>query len=135
MREKDDIMAHILVIDDDDQIRMVLRQVLEAAHHVVTELADGTGAVEQWRQQRPDLVITDIIMPEQEGLGTIVALRKVAPQLKIIAMSGGGRYIDTSILAVAQRLGADRTLTKPFDRADLLQLIQELLEEGASQAG
>lgn len=122
-------MAHILIIDDDDQIRMVLRQVLEAAHHVVTELADGTGAVEMWRQQRPDLVITDIIMPEQEGMGTIVALRKAAPLLKIIAMSGGGRYVGTSYLAVAQRLGADRTLEKPFDRSHLLQLIQELLEE------
>jgi CheY-like chemotaxis protein len=120
-------MAHILIIDDDEQIRTVLRQLLEANHHEVTELADGTEAAEQCQQERPDLVITDLLMPEQEGLATIMALRRVVPQVKIIAMSGGGTYLDTDFLPVAQRLGADRTIAKPFGRQDILSLVQELL--------
>jgi len=122
-------MAHILIIDDDQQIRMALRQVLEIADHEVTELADGTGAVAAYQEQQPDLVITDIIMPDQEGLATIVALQKVAPQLKIIAISGGGKLVDTSFLSVAERLGASRVLAKPFDRHELMQIVAELLEE------
>lgn len=122
-------MAHILVIDDDQQIRTALRQVLEIANHKVTELADGSGALAAYQAEEPDLVITDIIMPDQEGLATIVELQKVAPQLKIIAISGGGKLVDTSYLNVAERLGASRVLAKPFDRHELMQTVESLLAE------
>ncbi len=120
-------MANILIIDDDDLIRSVLRQVLEADGHTVTELADGVGAAARCIEVGADLAIVDLIMPDQEGLATIMELRAIGRSLKIIAMSGGGRYLGSDFLAVAAVIGANRTIAKPFDRSSILDLVHDVL--------
>ncbi len=116
----------VLIMDDDEQIRALLRQVVEIAGHEVLEAENGKTGMALQRQWRAALVITDIIMPEQEGLETIGALRREFPQTKIIAVSGGGRVGPEAYLPVAQDLGAHRIFTKPFKVEEMLQAIQEL---------
>ena len=120
----------ILIIDDDDQIRILLRQVMEWAGYEVVEAADGREGMLQQRKQQADLVITDLIMPEQEGLETITLLRKEYPLVKIIAISGGGRIGPDAYLPAAQDLGADRVFSKPFDVRELATTVKELLANG-----
>lgn len=120
----------ILVIDDDEQMRVLLRQVMEWAGHEVVEAADGREGTRLQRQHRADLVITDLIMPEQEGLETITALRRDYPGLKIIAISGGGRIGPEAYLPAARELGADRVFSKPFDVQELAETVRELLCHG-----
>jgi DNA-binding response OmpR family regulator len=120
----------ILVIDDDEQMRGLLRQVMEWAGHEGVEAADGREGTRLQRQHRADLVITDLIMPEQEGLETITALRRDYPGLKIIAISGGGRIGPEAYLPAARELGADRVFSKPFDVQELAETVRELLSHG-----
>ena len=120
----------ILVIDDDEQMRVLLRQVMEWAGHEVVEAADGREGTRLQRQHRADLVITDLIKPEQEGLETITALRRDYPGLKIIAISGGGRIGPEAYLPAARELGADRVFSKPFDVRELAETVRELLCHG-----
>ena len=120
----------ILVIDDDEQMRVLLRQVMEWAGHEVVEAADGRDGMLMQRQHGADLVITDLIMPEQEGLETITALRRDYPGLKIIAISGGGRIGPEAYLPAARELGADRVFSKPFDVQELAETVRELLCHG-----
>jgi DNA-binding response OmpR family regulator len=120
----------ILVIDDDEQIRRLLRQVMEWAGHEVLEAADGREGMLKQRKHYADLVITDLIMPEQEGLETITLLKKEFPQVKIIAISGGGRISPDAYLPAAQELGADRVFSKPFDVRELATTVRELLING-----
>ena len=120
----------ILVIDDDEQMRVLLRQVMEWAGHEVVEAADGREGTRLQRQHRADLVITDLIMPEQEGLETITALRRDYPGLKIIAISGGGRIGPEAYLPAARELGADRVFSKPIDVQELAETVRELLSHG-----
>ena len=125
-------MARILVIDDDSAIRSVVRRGLERAGHEVTEAPDGDAGLKSFRTRNTDLVITDIIMPEREGVETIMALRKEFPALKIIAMSGGGGG-SADFLSIAKKLGARRTLAKPFGHRELLDAVEEVLaEDGAA---
>lgn len=119
-------MAQILVVDDEEQIRESLRQILVAAGHQVMEAADGQVAVDIVKGFTPDLVILDILMPNQEGLETILLLRRLAPPLKILAMSGGGQYVGVDILVAAQHLGANLAISKPFSRQTVLTAIQAL---------
>ena len=120
-------MARILIIDDEDELRSMLRQMLEHAGHEVTEAADGAIGIEIYERDTPDLIITDIIMPEKEGVETIIALRRADPTLPIIAISGGGRLDATDFLSMAKKLGARQTLTKPFRRDQLLEAVSECL--------
>ncbi len=120
----------ILVIDDDEQMRILLRQVMEWAGYEVIEAGDGREGMLKQRKQRADLVITDLIMPEQEGLETITSLRREYPELKIIAISGGGRIGPDAYLPAAQELGADRVFSKPFDVRQLAATVKELLANG-----
>ena len=120
----------ILVIDDDDQMRVLLRQVMEWAGFEVTEAEDGREGMQQQRRQPADLVITDLIMPEQEGMETIRLLKKEFPQTRIIAISGGGRIGPEAYLPAAQELGADRVFSKPFDVRELAGAVKELLAHG-----
>lgn len=120
----------ILVIDDDDQMRVLLRQVMEWAGYEVVEAEDGREGMQIQRRQPVDLVITDLIMPEQEGLETIGLLRKEFPQTRIIAISGGGRIGPEAYLPAAQELGADRVFSKPFDVRELAGAVKELLGHG-----
>lgn len=117
----------ILVIDDDDQMRVLLRQVMEWAGYEVMEAEDGREGMQLQRRDPADLVITDLIMPEQEGLETIGQLRKEFPNTKVIAISGGGRIGPEAYLPAAQELGADKVFSKPFDVRALAGAVKELL--------
>ncbi|MFP7755571.1 response regulator [Thermodesulfobacteriota bacterium B35] len=118
----------ILVIDDDDQMRVLLRQVMEWAGYEVMEASNGRQGMIQQRKNPADLVITDLIMPEQEGLETIGQLKKEFAGIKIIAISGGGRIGPEAYLPAARELGADRVFSKPFDVRELVNSVRELLD-------
>jgi DNA-binding NtrC family response regulator len=122
-------MAVILVIEDDDSFRNVLVQMLEKAGYKVLSAENGNLALKLCGENNPDLVLTDIIMPDKEGLETIQELLNLCPNLKIIAMSGGGKFGSNSYLPLAAKLGAKRTLQKPFMREELLTTISEVLAE------
>lgn len=121
-------MARILIIDDEEMFRQMLRQMLELAGYEVAEAADGAQGIEAFRRQPADLVITDIFMPEKEGIATIHELKKDFPELKMIAVTGGGnKRCGFEYLQFAESVGADRTLNKPFERQEILDAIEELL--------
>ena len=120
-------MARILIIDDEDELRSMLRQMLEQAGYEVTEAVNGAEGIQFSEQNTHDLIITDIIMPEKEGVETIIALRRADPDLPIIAISGGGRLDATDFLTMTKKLGARRTLSKPFRRDQLLEAVGECL--------
>lgn len=119
-------MATILLIDDDPQVRRTLARMLSRSHLLI-EAADGFEGVRLFTQHRPDLVITDILMPNKEGIETIMELRRLSPGVKILAISGGGYRVKTDFLSMAEELGADATLQKPIELADLLAAVDRLL--------
>lgn len=121
-------MDHILIIDDDDQFRAMLYEMLERSGYEVTEASDGKEGIKFYRENPTDLIITDLIMPEKEGIETIQELKQDFSDVKIIAISGGGRVGPEDYLQLAKMLGAQRTLTKPVDRDELLKVVEELLE-------
>jgi YesN/AraC family two-component response regulator len=112
-------MVDILLVDDDPMVRDALKKRLERDGHLVRLAGNGNEAIHMVRETRPDLVITDVIMPEREGVETILELKKLHPDLKIIAMSGGGRMGRLDYLKLATNFGADATLTKPFTSMQL----------------
>jgi len=120
-------MIKILVIEDDNSFRSVLVQMLEKAGYEIYQAENGNQAIKQCGEIKPDLVLTDIIMPDKEGLETIQELLGLCPDLKIIAMSGGGRFGPASYLPLAAKLGAKKTLQKPFMREELFAAINEVL--------
>jgi len=122
-------MAHILVVDDDEQVREVFKRTLESHGHQVVEAGDGRAAVAAYREKSPDLVVLDIIMPEQDGLETILDLRRDFPDAKIIAISGGGRASAQGYLRPAKILGADLAFSKPLAPQELLEAIDRLLKQ------
>jgi len=117
----------ILIIDDDLQIRQMLRYMLEDAGYEVREAPDGKIGISLFRKEAADVVITDIIMPEKEGIETILELKQEFPDIRIIAMSGGGRLGPRQYLESAKNLGAQKTLTKPFSKEAVLKAVQDLL--------
>jgi len=120
-------MARILVIDDEENVRDLLRDVLEERGHEVLEASDGDLGSALYRERPADLVITDIIMPNKEGLETILDLRRDYPEVKIIAISGGSRVGRHDVLPLARTLGALRTFSKPFNLRELIDAVDELL--------
>ena len=118
----------ILIIDDEVPIREMLRQMLEREGYEVIDAPDGKVAMNLHREEPADLIITDLIMPEKEGMETIMEFRREFPEVKIIAMSGGGRIGPEVYLQMAKRIGAMRTFTKPIERKALLEAIRELLK-------
>ncbi len=118
----------ILVIDDDETIRELLRAILEHEGYRVLEAPDGDEGIKQFIETPTDLVITDLIMPGKEGIETIRDLRRKFPGVKIIAISGGGRIGPDSYLKMAKGVGALRTLSKPFDKTILLKTVKEVIE-------
>jgi CheY-like chemotaxis protein len=120
-------MAHILIIDDEASLRDVVRDMLEMAGHSVAEARDGREALSIFALDNPDLVITDILMPERDGLETIAALREQHPLLPIVAVSGGGDAGVDFYLSLAGHIGATRTLAKPFRQAALLDAVDGCL--------
>lgn len=119
-------MATILLVDDDDLFRGVVKDTLTRAGHDVRDAANGEHAMRDFREYRPQLVVTDIFMPEHDGIELIQELRRVEPTVKIVAMSGHAGKVD--FLRFAARLGAKRVLEKPFHEADLLEAVAEVLE-------
>ena len=123
-------MARILIIDDDNEFREMVREILiEADFNSIEEAVNGGVGMKLLRQQSFDLVITDIVMPEKEGIETIIELNRDYPGIKIIAMSGGGKRGNQNYLEMAQYLGASRILAKPFQRSDLIKTVKELLHK------
>lgn len=120
-------MPSILIIDDDPQVLAMLRQRLMRNGYEVIEAADGKEGVKIYRENPTDLIITDLIMPEKEGIEIIIELRRDFPDIKIIAMSGGGRVSPDQYLPMAKGLGARYTFAKPIEMEELLQAINELL--------
>lgn len=120
-------MADILIIDDDDALRSTLRKILERGGHTVREAADGVSGLALLRESSPDLVVTDLYMPEKEGIETILELRAVHPDLPILAVSGGGFMAPGSSLSDAEALGADATLAKPFSIEAFQEVVDRLL--------
>jgi DNA-binding response OmpR family regulator len=123
-------MSRILIVDDEANIRSLIKEILEANGYDVDEACDGNAALKSMNDVRADLVITDMLMPDKEGLETMREIRSEHPGVKIIAISGGGLIGPESYLTLAKSLGADRTFTKPFDLHDVLNAIEELVGEG-----
>ncbi len=121
-------MARILIIDDEDLIRVTLTQTLQNDGHAVTEASDGQKGISAFRELPADVVITDILMPNKEGIETIIELRRINPNVKIIAMSGGGRTRTSNFLDVARSLGATAVLKKPFEMQVLRDTVNTCLE-------
>jgi CheY-like chemotaxis protein len=121
------MMKHILLVEDDEVLRSLLRISLEKMGHTVTEARDGKEGLALFKKGPVDLVVTDLMMPEKEGLETIRELRRGQPELKIIAMSGGGRTNARDVLKAAKAFGATTVFSKPFSVADLRNAVEELL--------
>jgi DNA-binding response OmpR family regulator len=122
-------MAKILVLDDEASIVLMIKKMLEKAGHEVDMALNGKDGMILFEQNKPDLLITDIIMPEKEGLETIFELRQKYPDLKIIAISGGGRISPEGYLPGAKLLGADMVFQKPLDQKEFVQAVATLLNE------
>ena len=122
------IMARILLIDDDDSVRTMLCLTLAHFGHTVIEARDGKEGLELFQNANVDLLITDIVMPEKEGLEVLMELRKRHPPVKIIAISGG------DYLHMAKLMGAAKVLAKPFSSNVLIEAIDELLRDGGAAA-
>ncbi len=120
-------MARILVVDDDEQVRKLYRSVLERAEHEVIEAANGDEGIRCYRKTKVDVVITDLIMPDKEGLEMIRELTLADADVKIIAISGGGRITPDSYLKVAKSLGARHIFTKPVSYKQLIGAISDLV--------
>ena len=116
----------VLIVDDDAGVRNFLRMLLELEGYEVVTVGNGNEALEAQRQDPAAVVLTDIFMPEAEGMETIVQLRKEFPQARIIVMSGGGSYRGTDYLKLARELGAAKTLKKPFAPQDLIDAMREV---------
>lgn len=120
-------MAKILIVDDDPSIRSAVARILRSGDHEFLFANDGRQALEVFAKENPELVITDMIMPEMSGLKTIHELLKQSPTTKIIAMSGVARSGATDLLPIAEKLGAGAILSKPFDPEELTAAVSHCL--------
>ncbi len=120
-------MATILIIDDEPEILRVLRRVLEAKGHVVEEASDGQTALRHFAGHPTDLVITDIYMPEMDGIEFIMRVKEAFPEARIIAISGGGGLVKEEVLGAAAELGADMILEKPFSADQVTDAVTQVL--------
>jgi len=120
-------MAHILIIDDDGSIQLLFKQFLKDKGYSVSSASDGHKGIALMKQQKPDLIITDILMPEMDGLEVICEIKNTHPGLPVIAISGGMRSGRINFLPHAKTFGASRVFEKPVSLATLLAAVQELL--------
>ena len=120
-------MDKILIIEDDNEVRDFLESVLSRAGYETATAADGRAGLQVFRSEPFDLVITDIIMPEKDGIETIMDMKREQKDLKVLAISGGGRAEPDNYLESARLLGADATMKKPFTHQEMLETIVKLL--------
>ena len=128
-------MARILVIDDDVQVREMLTRSFQRAGYEVMAARDGNVALKLHSANPANLIITDIIMPEKEGLETIIEFRRRYQGVKIVAISGGGKIEADQYLDTAKALGAQKTFSKPFDLEELLESVRGLLGDKGEKPG
>ena len=128
------LSPRILLVDDDSGIRKLVRRVLVRAGYEVAESTDGVNGLRQMRAGRFDLLITDLVMPDMDGLELIRETRASHPDVPILAMSGGGKVPAPVYLRLAQVLGAGKVLPKPFEIPALLQAVSFLLEKWKPQS-
>lgn len=121
-------MPRVLVIDDEPDLRELIRELLDDAGYEVVEAANGREGVARFAEAPTDLVITDIMMPEQDGIQTVIELRRTRPSTKIIAISGGGPARNLDFLQFAKRVGAVEVLVKPFTNDQLVGAVKKALE-------
>lgn len=121
-------MAGILIVEDDNDLREMLKVSLLRRKYTVLEASNGKEALNRFKPSIVDLVITDIIMPDEDGLKVIMRLRELKPSMKIIAISGGGKAGPGNYLNMARALGADEIFPKPFSINLLMSKIDEILE-------
>jgi len=120
-------MARVLVVDDEETIRGALARALQRVGHEALEAENGLDALQLMKTEPVDLVVTDLVMPELDGLELIKELARERPGIKVIAISGGGVWDKQSLLATAGMLGALVSLEKPFELADFLAMVEEVL--------
>lgn len=121
-------MAKILIIDDEESTRIMLRRLLEREGHTVFAAEDGKAGLRMFQETGCDLVVTDILMPEKDGLELILTLRNQNPAVKIVAMSGGGKTGALDFLSLAKTFGAVATLSKPIEKEALRNAVNEALQ-------
>jgi CheY-like chemotaxis protein len=121
-------VAVVLIIEDEPAVRAGIARRLRSKGYETLEAPEGRAALELYKRHHPDVVLTDILMPEQEGIETITELRGIDPEVKIIAMSGGGDFGRLDLLDFALKLGAKAVLRKPFATPELLRCIEELVD-------
>jgi CheY-like chemotaxis protein len=121
-------MAGVLIVEDEKELREMLKISLIRRKYTVLEAGNGKEAIIHFKPSITDLVVTDLIMPEEDGLKVIMKLRELKPSIKIIAISGGGKAGPGSYLNLAKALGADAIYSKPFSINDLIAKIEELLK-------
>lgn len=120
-------MVKILIIDDESAIRKMLTVLFERNNYEVKDACDGDQGIIVAKEFMPDLIITDLVMPEKEGLETIKEIKRMNPDIKIIAISGGGVVQPDMYLKLAEKLGADQSFAKPIDSATLVLAVKQLL--------
>jgi DNA-binding response OmpR family regulator len=121
-------MPGILIVEDDKDLREMLKTSLIRKRFIVLEAENGKDAIIHFKPAVTDLVVTDLIMPEEDGLKVIMKLRELKPSIRIIAISGGGKAGPGSYLNLAKALGADNIYSKPFSINDMISRIEELLD-------
>lgn len=115
-------------MEDNEDLRSMLKQMLEKRNHKIIEASNGREAINKFKSVLTDLVITDILMPEQDGIQLIMELKKKKPELLIIAISGGGKIGPANYLDIARVLGADAVFTKPFNVNHLIEEVENMTD-------
>ncbi len=121
-------MVKVLIIEDEKAVRELVGRMLESRNHTMIEASDGIQGLQAYQAEKPDVVVTDIIMPNADGLEVIRKIMQWEPEAKIIAISGGGRVEERTYLNYAKKFGARAILAKPFEPDELLSLIEKLSE-------
>ncbi len=123
-------MKHVLVVDDDEFVRVSLKEILERAGHSTELAVNGDDAMDKIDRRKPDVIFLDIVMPEKEGMETLLELKRVSPEIKIIMISGGGSFHDTNDYYMAAELfGADAVLKKPLRGSTVLEALETILSK------
>lgn len=122
------VRKHILVIDDDDMVCSFIRKALEMSGYAVSVASNGYEAMVIFRKSKLDGIITDLLMPERDGIETILEIRRHAPEIPIVAISGGFNSMSSVYLKTAEHLGADAVLSKPFSVEQLLAALESSMK-------